>query len=465
MTYLNRLILVLVSLLFLIDIVHAETAGDLNTQGRASFVSRDGNNLYLGTEGDDDVIIVQNNVTTFSIDGTTGAITFSGTLTPELPNNTYLTAKNTAGSADIDVLKVDATDDTVLNADTGDIIKLSVAGTSIATVEAGGLLPATDGNNTTSNLGSTTFGFKNIYLSDATRRAQIFVSNGLYVSYPSGQGMFFREASTDRWTIPAGATSFLGAAATGTTYHIGSASVDATDSNVLTLGAASTGAPSRSGHLFSYGNEASGGAGVIGLAGGAVSTGFINLDIGHASAGARVRNTSGNALWTFDNSGVLASSATYGSDIVMNVSGTGMRMGTSDAADNKILMLSGGGAVNSSARGAYFLLNGNEAAGTGRAILGAGNVAGALVRLVTSGAHPIEFYTNGALSWTMNSSNGLVSASTTSIGWTPVSAANQACNTTCTSGCVFGIDTGSTTNSMLACTDAAADVCLCAGAS
>lgn len=50
-------------------------------------------------------------------------------------NNVYQTAKNAAGTADINVWKVDATDDTVINADSGDTIKLSVAGTAEATLE------------------------------------------------------------------------------------------------------------------------------------------------------------------------------------------------------------------------------------------------------------------------------------------------------------------------------------------
>ena len=47
-----------------------------------------------------------------------------------LSNNVYFKGRNAADTADISVLKVDATDDTVLNADTGDILKLAVAGTS-----------------------------------------------------------------------------------------------------------------------------------------------------------------------------------------------------------------------------------------------------------------------------------------------------------------------------------------------
>lgn len=252
MKLLNRLILVLLGVLFALELAHAETAGDLNTQGRASFIARDGYNLFLGNEGDDDFVVVQNNVTTFSIDGATGAVTFSGTLVPNLPNNTYLTAKNAAGSANIDVLKVDATDDTVLNADTGDTVKLAIAGTSIITIDGTGLIPTTDGNNATSNLGSSVQGFKNIYLSDATRRGSIFVSNGLYVSYPSGQGLFFREASTDRWSIATSTGDFVGYTTNNT---LRSSTSDAADNQSINLAGGGTTGSTRGAYIGVFGNE------------------------------------------------------------------------------------------------------------------------------------------------------------------------------------------------------------------
>ena len=58
----------------------------------------------------------------------------------------------------------------------------------------------------------------------------------------------------------------------------------------------------------------------------------------------------------------------------------------------------------------------------------------------------------------------ITSSATGTLGWSVVNAANQACNTTCTSACVVGIDTAVLGN-FLACTDAAADSCLCAGSS
>lgn len=68
------------------------------------------------------------------------------------------------------------------------------------------------------------------------------------------------------------------------------------------------------------------------------------------------------------------------------------------------------------------------------------------------------------------SSTGAVTTNTTikstaasDLGWTVQNAANQACNTTCTTGaCVVGLDTSAVGN-FLACTDATADTCLCAG--
>lgn len=50
-------------------------------------------------------------------------------------NNVWLKGRNAANTADINMLKIDATDDTVLNADTGDVIKLAVAGTTEVTID------------------------------------------------------------------------------------------------------------------------------------------------------------------------------------------------------------------------------------------------------------------------------------------------------------------------------------------
>ncbi len=61
----------------------------------------------------------------------------------------------------------------------------------------------------------------------------------------------------------------------------------------------------------------------------------------------------------------------------------------------------------------------------------------------------------------------LNTTSSTGIGWTNKAGANTACNTTCgSSACVIGIDTGTVgvlNSNFVACSDATADDCLCAG--
>lgn len=66
------------------------------------------------------------------------------------------------------------------------------------------------------------------------------------------------------------------------------------------------------------------------------------------------------------------------------------------------------------------------------------------------------------ISSSMSFTNNLISTNTTNIGWSVKSGANTACNTTCTYSCVFGEDT-SIVGTFVACSDATADVCVCAG--
>jgi hypothetical protein len=65
---------------------------------------------------------------------------------------------------------------------------------------------------------------------------------------------------------------------------------------------------------------------------------------------------------------------------------------------------------------------------------------------------------------TVAASSTIVSSATGTIGWSVVSGANTACTTTCTNACVFGVNTAATEADIVACSDATADKCLCAGA-
>lgn len=76
----------------------------------------------------------------------------------------------------------------------------------------------------------------------------------------------------------------------------------------------------------------------------------------------------------------------------------------------------------------------------------------------------IDINGNASLSGSLTIKSTLRSDSTTNIGWSVQSAANQACNTTCVNACVFGEDT-SVIGTFVSCTDTTADICLCAGGS
>ena len=68
----------------------------------------------------------------------------------------------------------------------------------------------------------------------------------------------------------------------------------------------------------------------------------------------------------------------------------------------------------------------------------------------------------------VDANGGVVSRKTTDLGWATVDGTdNTACNTICTSACVVGFQnaTGVSVTGVVGCTDATADVCLCAGAS
>lgn len=142
---------------------------------------------------------------------------------------------------------------------------------------------------------------------------------------------------------------------------------------------------------------------------------------------------------------------------------------TPDADDDGTLYLSGGGSAGTT-RGAYLEVRGNDVGGAnaGGALIaqGGGGGAGSDIRLILGNASAtIDLEnTSGSDLWTIANDGDLTATSTTDIGWTIVNAANQACNTTCTSGCVFGFNTGALGN-LLACTDATADSCVCAGPS
>ncbi len=102
---------------------------DLNLSGTPSLIAKSGYKLVLGTAGDQDIDFVRNGTVVASITSTGFVIADF-----KLNNNTYLQSKDAAGTGEVNLLKADASDNTVLNAETGKNIQLAINGTAEVTV-------------------------------------------------------------------------------------------------------------------------------------------------------------------------------------------------------------------------------------------------------------------------------------------------------------------------------------------
>lgn len=115
-----------------------------------------------------------------------------------------------------------------------------------------------------------------------------------------------------------------------------------------------------------------------------------------------------------------------------------------------------------------------KAATTGTAsFVGADAASPANTALDTTGAGTITIGSADVLGTSVVTDGGTVSidgtitsSATSDLGWSIQTGANTACNTTCTSACVMGFELDAwDATSLLACSDATADACLCAGSS
>ena len=305
----------------------------------------------------------------------------------------------------------------------GTAINFYVGGTGIASIEAGGILPFTDGNNSISNLGASNRGYKNIYLSDGTNRSSLIQSNGLYIAGPSGQSILFRNGSTDVWSISSagvltqnatnGGSLIMAKAATSIIQ--GAASID---SDVTGVSVANP-------NVGIFADQSSNG-------------GIVNISNGANGAGAayyafQTRSTTGSDANTIvQNGDVISHWRAYAAD------------GASYRLAAQIRALVDGAPGSSDMPGALEFLTTADGGTTHTVALKLGNDKAA------------------AFTGTVTSSR------TTDFGWTVVDQAdNQACTTGCTSAAVFGINlaAGATAPVIVGPSDATADVCLCAGAS
>ena len=209
-----------------------------------------------------------------------------------------------------------------------------------------------------------------------------------------------------------------------------------------------------------------------------IDTGLFSVganSLGVAVGGAGELTVTNTAIAPYSNGGldlggasVTFSDAYLSNNIILSSSSAEIKSNTSDAADNKVTNVCGGG-DDSNTRGSFLTLSGNESGPAGNALLSAGNATGAYVQIAAPNATGFNrFDVAGAEVWRMNASGGLVGAGTGSAGWAVVDGTdNTACTSQCTAPAVFGfnLSAGATAPVIVSASDATADICLCAGAS
>lgn len=378
-----------------------------------------------------------------SVNGVTGV---------QLPNDTYITSVDNAGTGTNSLLKSSTDDDTYLNCDAGELIKLSEAGTAKLTIDP---TAAGDADDVDVILGKT--------------------------------------------------------ATTAPVFTIRGQTADGDDDGILYLASGGAAATSRGGYIQIQSNETSGAADLKVIAGDS-SGAHLYLDAGNASGDIYIEPGGSTLRWTFGSAGDLTQNATNGGNIVMSKASTGFRYGTKHADISAASVLYASlasntheqlhrGSDDANGPGLWFyksratdgsadtiIQNGDEvgqiyfAAADGAAY---GRVA-QIVAIVngapgsgdTPGALQFQLSPDGSstpatamqLSNNKNASfaGEITSSATGSLGWSVVDGAdNTACTAQCTSAAVFGLNlaAGATDPVMVGPADATADICLCAGAS
>lgn len=179
-----------------------------------------------------------------------------------LDNDTYLKARNAADSADINVLKVDSSDETRLVSDSGDSVWIDPGG-------------------------------------DAKRKFRFNATSDVVHQITFGDG---------------GTTAAQGLVISGSTS-------DGDDDSVVTITGGGSDGASRGSYISSYGNEVLTNGGGVRIEAGNVATANIDLKIEHASSAIRFMDTTSGVLWTFENDGDQVGSATLGGNVVFQQSG------------------------------------------------------------------------------------------------------------------------------------------------
>lgn len=262
-------------------------------------------------------------------------------------NNSYIQWRNAANDADIDVLRVNSSDNTQLNAASTKKVFFSIAGTESWAVEASGTLRS-NGNGTI--LPNTSDASDSAYLNlcgggafSSTRGAYIQLAGNestdtghvqISAGNVSGGQIKLNTSGILQWAIDE--SGILRSSSSGT---ILASTADAADNQYTAIGGGGALSTTRGAGIYAYGNENA-------------NTGKIQLVTGNVTGQAIEFFTGGLHRWNFNADGHLLPNGTLTFDIgnstnqvnkvfsryFTSQSGFSARFGTDDAATDMILM-------------------------------------------------------------------------------------------------------------------------------
>lgn len=254
------------------------------------------------------------------------------TLASPFTNNTWVTVRNAGNTANINAIKVDSSDNTVINSSASDelifqleddasrLVSLTAASDAALAIKFGdagttatqiltlsGSTADADDDSSIRLAGGGAFG------TDGTRGATIVipgeeVSGGSDITYNAGASdtHIFQVAGTTEVTLADDAVTF-GVTASGTPL-ISTASVDATDSNTLKIASGSAAADTRGGFVSLIGNEVASVGGGIDITAGNVSTATVDVNLEHSSSTFNVKDTTSGTVFVVDDTGAVTAS-------------------------------------------------------------------------------------------------------------------------------------------------------------
>jgi hypothetical protein len=408
-----------------------------------------------------------------------------------LDNNTYLKATDQAGSGQINILKVDSGDNTLINSSASDelILQLEDDASRLIrfTAASDAALAMKFGDAGTTATQQLTISAST---ADADDDGSLILCGGGAYGTAGNRGACITLSGEE---VGSGGNAIINTGAgDALILQVGDTTeATLTDNQIAVSGAAFEIVPGAT--SFAIRNYADSTNNLI-----IADAGTVTSAAGITATTGNITSTAGSLVATADSKGVVVGSSTFDADVT-SVSGAAPFLSevTSSALGHAAYVGTGASGSPSSlyffkTRAAAGSTDANTIVNSGDDISsilffgadgtsyreaaritttvdatpGASDMPGRMVFSVTpDGSATVAEAMRISNDKSVSIADKITSSRTSDLGWAVVAGANTACNTTCTSACVFGVNTAATEADIVGCADATADECLCAGAS